>query len=151
MSWVTVKVPWAPDPLACMRRSGITSRWKCASFSISQTSWSNAGPRGPAVKMFTLSVTGAPDACVRNGLLVLSSISVSLISVGKLKSLEFWRSEGNADNVLLPPLSGFSNRTLVKDRAYEIEAGPSRQQRRDPRLVVRRRDFDEVGADHLEA
>jgi hypothetical protein len=28
MSWVTVKVPYAPDPLACMRRSGITSRSK---------------------------------------------------------------------------------------------------------------------------
>src|SRR5437660_5623094 len=36
MSCVTVKVPWAPQPLACMRRSGITSRSKCASFSISQ-------------------------------------------------------------------------------------------------------------------
>ena len=30
-----------------MRRSGITSRSKCASFSRNQTSWSNAGPRRP--------------------------------------------------------------------------------------------------------
>ena len=28
MSWVTVKAPNAPAPLACMRRSGITSRSK---------------------------------------------------------------------------------------------------------------------------
>jgi hypothetical protein len=35
----------------CMRRSGITSRSKCAIFSISQTSCSSAGPRGPAVMM----------------------------------------------------------------------------------------------------
>ena len=53
MSSVTVKVPWAPQPLACMRRSGITSRSKCAIFSISQISCSSAafvargGPAGP--------------------------------------------------------------------------------------------------------
>src|SRR5712671_8198743 len=64
MSCVTVKVPWAPQPLACMRRSGITSRSKCASFSISQISCSSAGPRGPAVMMLVLSATGAPVALV---------------------------------------------------------------------------------------
>src|SRR4029077_5248683 len=64
MSWVTVKVPWAPQPLACMRRSGITSRSKCAIFSISQMSCSSAGPRGPAVRMLVLSATGAPVALV---------------------------------------------------------------------------------------
>ena len=37
MSWVTVKVPKAPEPLACMRRSGMTSRSKWASFSRNQT------------------------------------------------------------------------------------------------------------------
>ena len=58
MSWVTVKVPKAPDPLACMRRSGITSRSKWASFSRYQTSWSRTGPRGPAVMVFWLSTTG---------------------------------------------------------------------------------------------
>src|ERR1700739_4391163 len=65
MSCVTVKVPCAPAPLACMRRSGMTSRSKWASFSISQRSCSSAGPRRPAVRMFRLSVTGVPVACVR--------------------------------------------------------------------------------------
>src|ERR1700741_5024970 len=65
MSCVTVKVPCAPQPFACMRRSGITSRSKCASFSISQMSCSNAGPRGPAVIMLVLSATGAPLALVK--------------------------------------------------------------------------------------
>src|ERR1700682_4623213 len=64
MSCVTVKVPWAPQPLACMRRSGITSRSKCANFSISQISCSKAGPRRPAVMMLVLSATGAPVALV---------------------------------------------------------------------------------------
>ena len=64
MSFVTVKVPKAPQPLACMRRSGITSRSKCASFSMSQISCSSAGPRGPAVMMLVLSATGAPVALV---------------------------------------------------------------------------------------
>src|SRR2546428_11125354 len=65
MSCVTVKVPCAPQPFACMRRSGITSRSKCASFSISQMSCSSAGPRGPAVMMLVLSATGAPVALVK--------------------------------------------------------------------------------------
>ena len=49
MSCVTVKVPYAPEPLACMRRSGMTSRSKWASFSRNQTSCRSCGPRGPAV------------------------------------------------------------------------------------------------------
>src|SRR5205085_9837946 len=65
ISCVTVKVPWAPQPLACMRRSGITSRSKCAIFSICQMSCSSAGPRGPAVMMLVLSATGAPVALVK--------------------------------------------------------------------------------------
>src|SRR6202521_1278286 len=65
MSWVTVKVPWAPQPWACIRRSGITSRSKCAIFSISQMSCSSAGPRGPAVMMLVLSGTGAPVSVVK--------------------------------------------------------------------------------------
>src|SRR5664279_595788 len=64
MSCVTVKAPNAPEPLACMRRSGITSRSKWASFSRNQTSWSSIGPRGPAVIAFWLSGTGAPAAVV---------------------------------------------------------------------------------------
>ena len=35
MSWVTVKVPCAPQPLACTTRSGMRSRFWWASFSIS--------------------------------------------------------------------------------------------------------------------
>src|SRR6202011_4319470 len=65
MSWVVVKVPCAPQPLACILRSGMTSRSKCARFSISQMSWSRAGPRRPAVKIFVLSGTGAPVALVK--------------------------------------------------------------------------------------
>jgi hypothetical protein len=64
MSWVTVKVPAAPEPFACIHRSGITSRSKLANFSRNHTSWSNAGPFGPAVVMFWLSTTGAPNAVV---------------------------------------------------------------------------------------
>src|SRR3990170_697900 len=64
MSWVPVKVPKAPDPLACIRRSGITSRSKWASFSRNHTSCNNMGPRGPAVITFWLSATGAPALLV---------------------------------------------------------------------------------------
>src|SRR5215472_2015261 len=65
MSCVTVKVPWAPQPFACIRRSGITSRSKCASFSSSQMSCKSAGPRRPAVMMLVLSATGAPAPVVK--------------------------------------------------------------------------------------
>jgi hypothetical protein len=53
-----------PSPLACMRRSGMTSRSKCASFSSSHTSCSITGPRGPAVMLCSLSGTGAPTSLV---------------------------------------------------------------------------------------
>ena len=65
MSFVTVKVPNAPEPLACMRRSGITSRTKLASFSFSHTSCASSGPRGPAVRLLRLVGTGAPKSVVR--------------------------------------------------------------------------------------
>src|SRR5690625_2893522 len=64
MSLVTVKVPQAPEPLACIRRSGMTSRSKWANFSKNHTSWSSIGPRGPAVTALSLSQTGAPAAVV---------------------------------------------------------------------------------------
>ena len=51
MSPVTLNVPYAPEPFACMRRSGMTSRSKCASFSIIQLSWSIRGPRSFAVRV----------------------------------------------------------------------------------------------------
>src|SRR3984893_6803526 len=78
MSCVTVKVPWAPQPLACMRRSGITSRSKCAIFSISQISCSSAGPRRPAVMMLVLSATGAPVAFVNRFSVAMISSCVGL-------------------------------------------------------------------------
>src|SRR3546814_3751410 len=65
MSLVTVKVPKAPEPLACMRRSGITSRTKLPSFSCSHTSCDSSGPRGPAVRLSWLLGTGAPNWVVR--------------------------------------------------------------------------------------
>ena len=64
MSFVTVKVPNAPEPFACILRSGMTSRSKFASFSRYHTSWSSIGPRGPAVIAFWLSGTGAPKLVV---------------------------------------------------------------------------------------
>ena len=75
MSWVTRNVPKAPEPLACMRRSGMTSRAKWASFSISHRSCRSSGPRGPALMLFWLSVTGAPAAVVSG--LVFSSNAIS--------------------------------------------------------------------------
>src|SRR3546814_5470898 len=65
MSWVTVKVPKAPEPLACMRRSGITWRTKLPSVSCSHTSCDSSGPRGPAGRLSWLLGTGAPNWVVR--------------------------------------------------------------------------------------
>src|SRR5664280_218341 len=78
MSCVVVKVPNAPEPFACMRRSGITSRSKWASFSRNQTSWSSIGPRGPAVIAFWLSGTGAPPAVVSFFFSVMTCFSLCL-------------------------------------------------------------------------
>src|SRR5690606_37551504 len=81
MSWVTVKVPHAPEPFACIRRSGMTSRSKWASFSRNQTSWSSIGPRGPAVTALSLSQTGAPAAVVSGRFLwpLLSAVIPQLL------------------------------------------------------------------------
>src|ERR1700720_4194176 len=92
MSWVTVKVPWAPQPLACMRRSGITSRSKCANFSISQISCSSAGPRRPAVMMLVLSATGEPVALVNRSLDMVGSWVLDMV-VGECARL---RAPGGA-------------------------------------------------------
>src|SRR5699024_11082839 len=64
ISCVTLNRPKAPEPLACILRSGITSLSKCASFSRNQTSCKSIGPLGPAVIEFWLSGTGAPAAVV---------------------------------------------------------------------------------------
>src|SRR5438874_3266614 len=62
-----------------MRRSGITSRSKCAIFSMCQMSCSSAGPRGPAVMMLVLSATGAPVALVKT--FDVDMITPALLSV----------------------------------------------------------------------
>src|SRR5438132_6543845 len=84
MSSVRLTVPCGAAPLACIRRSGITSRAKWASFSISQTSCNSAGPRGPAVWMLKLSVTGVPDAWARGGFLDSSFIRLLRLRLGRL-------------------------------------------------------------------
>src|SRR5438270_261905 len=76
-----------------MRRSGITSRSKCASFSISQMSWSKAGPRGPAVMMLVLSATGDPVALVKRLSVAMIGSSVRARS-GPLTSRLAWLADG---------------------------------------------------------
>ena len=80
MSWVTVKAPKAPEPLACMRRSGTISRTKLASFSFSHTSCASSGPRGPAVMLSRLVTTGAPKSVVRwvTGHFIVSSLFIGV-------------------------------------------------------------------------
>ena len=75
---VTLKVPYAPEPFACMRRSGMTSRSKCASFSIIQLSWSIMGPRSPAVSVWLLSATGLPTSFVSLVVSIRSAMVSSL-------------------------------------------------------------------------
>jgi hypothetical protein len=59
-SWVTVKVPNAPAPLACGRRSTTFSRLKWASVSTRCTSCSTSGPLGPTEREWaSLSATAA--------------------------------------------------------------------------------------------
>src|SRR5690625_3932195 len=94
MSFVTVNVPKAPEPLACMRRSGITSRTKLASFSFSQVSWAKSGPRGPAVRLSRLVVTGAPALVVRCVTGHLDDFFESVMVFLSISSLR-----GNADDV----------------------------------------------------
>src|SRR5258708_6103620 len=62
-----VRVPYAPEPLACWPRSGMRSRFWWASFSNRMKSCISTGPRGPAVILFWLSETGMPESVVRMG------------------------------------------------------------------------------------
>src|SRR5690625_2028062 len=94
MSLVTVKVPKAPEPLACMRRSGITSRTKLASFSFSQVACAKSGPRGPAVRLSRLVVTGVPALAVRCVTAHLDHFFESVMVFLSISSLR-----GNADDV----------------------------------------------------
>src|SRR3546814_13166762 len=61
MSLVTEKVPKAPEHLACMRRSGITSRTTLPSFSCSHTSCDSSWQRGPEVRLYWLLGSGEPN------------------------------------------------------------------------------------------
>ncbi|MPM34134.1 hypothetical protein SDC9_80716 [bioreactor metagenome] len=72
MSFVTVNVPKAPLPLACMRLSGMTSRSKCAIFSKYQVSCRVTGPRLPAVWIFSFCAIGRPLIEVK-GFFIVSS------------------------------------------------------------------------------
>jgi hypothetical protein len=53
------------------------------SFSMSQTSCSKAGPRGPAVWMLILSVTGVPDAWANGGRLDWSFMGAPVARDGR--------------------------------------------------------------------
>src|SRR5690554_2858959 len=61
MSCVTVNVPKAPEPLACILLSGITSLSKCANFSRNQKSSKSIGPLFPTVLTFWFSAIGLPE------------------------------------------------------------------------------------------
>src|SRR6266850_5790229 len=143
MSCVTVKVPWAPQPLACMRRSGITSRSKCASFSISQISWSSAGPRRPAVMMLVLSATGAPVAFVNVLVLpfLLDMISPLLCWIRwRVAASACWLADGSLSAVFSRTgLVGSSATGGSSNNAAEIDAG-------EVRILVR----EHVGVDVAE-
>src|ERR1700730_3649907 len=88
-----------PQPLACILRSGMTSRSKCASFSISQMSWSRAGPRRPAVKIFVLSGTGAPVALVKRSVF---DIMNSHFLVRKCYAQNGWLLLTRSEDSILP-------------------------------------------------
>ena len=87
-----------------MRRSGMTSRSKCASFSKNQISCSNTGPRGPAVWVFWLSTTGAPDAVVSlfDGFIAIPFKKINLCKVSGCapQALEpfRWRACGGSES-----------------------------------------------------
>src|SRR5699024_3533113 len=87
--FVTVKVPNAPDPFACILLSGITSRSKCANFSKNQKSCNNIGPLLPAVKTSWLFATGAPAAVVIFffSFLLINSCTSKVLSKRKYKSM----------------------------------------------------------------
>lgn len=59
-SWVTLKYPWAPLPLAWTTLYGILYRSKWASLSIKGKSEITNGPYSPAVTEFWLSSIGWP-------------------------------------------------------------------------------------------
>src|SRR5258705_10388360 len=102
-----------------MRRSGITSRWKWASFSSSQTSCNRAGPRDPAVWMLKLSVTGVPDAWDSGGRLGWAFIDGPPWAVVWVVLTVGWRARGLVggrparEGCVHSPLQGFCAISVV--------------------------------------
>src|SRR5947208_2137892 len=111
-----------------MRRSGITSRSKCASFSISQMSCSRAGPRGPAVMMLVLSATGAPVALVNRS--VLDMVGSLVLDLGLVKVRDFARPPPAAQIFDRKSCGGLPAPGGVADHAAEIAA-------RETRILIR--------------
>src|ERR1700759_5755419 len=100
-----------------MRRSGITSRSKCAIFSISQISCSSAEPSGPAVLLLVLSATGAPVALV-NRFVVLMFASFLVESVRALASLSrVWPAPDRLRGWAYPRGVGSFSLCVLVDRA----------------------------------
>ena len=90
-SWVTLKNPWAPAPLAWTTLSGILYRSKWASLSMRWKSEIATGPYSPAVTEFWLSSTGCPVDVVRtfgNDININISNHLNLFSISIL-SLTF--------------------------------------------------------------
>src|SRR5258706_6990487 len=128
MSCVTVKVPWAPQPLACMRRSGIPSRSKGAIFSISHMSCSSAGPRRPAVMMLVLSATGDPVAFVNrfSVAMISSSVVLNLLGLSRVRrhrTCWFGRSQLQWCDFRFARVAGLSAPGRFSDDTAKIDAG----------------------------
>src|SRR5690554_1258376 len=135
-----------------MRRSGITSRSKWASFSKNQTSCNNCGPLGPAVITFWLSTTGQPALVVSFFLSLIVHTLFCVIYIrrsiqtghGNGPSLDSHDSlPANADSNILPPNKIISTATnhcshvelLVNSRAKDL---PQQRTTRGQRLVFGR-------------
>src|ERR1700731_2355948 len=136
----------------------MTSRSKCASFSISQMSWSRAGPRRPAVKILVLSGTGAPVAFVkRSGFDMLNShfqkkinslISVARVSFVKGRMGLAMDERGHIVRVLSAQASRFVCRHVVLDEwchvGHAIHAGSVVISPRPPQRRYRRRNASAI-------
>ena len=123
MSWVTVKVPNAPDPLACIRRSGITSRSKLASFSRYHTSCSSIGPRLPAVRESWLLGTGAPKLVVS-----LSCASGMVVTLLLRQAVQTPRSWTSTDSTLPRDAVPRGARTASRSSSSTSRISPQRVQ-----------------------
>src|SRR5690625_1536379 len=135
MSLVTVNLPKAPEPLACIRRAGMTSRSKWASFSKNQTSCRSIGPRGPAVAALSLSATGAPAAVVTGLVLSVVIFPYFLVDVRKNIVVEKARRRwlvgplGIAGTAPRTSLQCCRFRSRVRSRRSKVWKSPDRRRR----------------------